>query len=106
MTMKTFVRAIVVGCCLIAVGFASDGLFEGVLTPEAQAIVGRPMTPGSVAGVARRTTRRTIRRTAVMVAALPRGCRTTAVISGATLYHCKGVYYQPQGNQYVIVNVE
>jgi hypothetical protein len=30
------------------------------LVPEAQAIVGAPMTPGSVAGVARRTTRRTV----------------------------------------------
>ena len=30
------------------------------LVPEAQAIVGAPLTPGSVAGVARRTTRRTV----------------------------------------------
>jgi hypothetical protein len=29
---------------------------------SAQARVGRPLTPGSVAGVARRTTRRTVRR--------------------------------------------
>jgi hypothetical protein len=29
---------------------------------KANAVVGRPATPGSVAGVARRTTRRTIRR--------------------------------------------
>jgi hypothetical protein len=28
----------------------------------AQAVIGRPLTPGSVAGVARRTTRRTYRR--------------------------------------------
>ena len=32
---------------------------------DAQARVGRPLTPGSVAGVARRTTRRTVRRHAV-----------------------------------------
>jgi hypothetical protein len=31
----------------------------------AQARVGRPLTPGSVAGVARRTTRRTVRRNVV-----------------------------------------
>jgi hypothetical protein len=33
-----------------------------VVSDQAQARVGRPLTPGSVAGVARRTTRRTIRR--------------------------------------------
>jgi hypothetical protein len=32
------------------------------LAPTAEAIVGRPVTPVSVAGVARRTTRRTTRR--------------------------------------------
>jgi hypothetical protein len=31
---------------------------QGSWTPSAEAIVGRPATPGSVAGVARRTTRR------------------------------------------------
>jgi len=33
-----------------------------VVADQAQARVGRPATPGSVAGVARRTTRRTVRR--------------------------------------------
>ena len=37
-----------------------DGL--GLATEQAQARVGRPLTPGSVAGVARRTTRRTVAR--------------------------------------------
>ena len=32
----------------------------GIVTGPAQAIVGRPMTPVSVAGVARRTTRRAV----------------------------------------------
>lgn len=36
---------------------------------EAQARIGRPATPGSVAGVARRTTRRTVRRHAVAAGA-------------------------------------
>ena len=40
---------------------------HSVFTP-AQARIGRPLTPGSVAGVSRRTTRRTVRRTAVMCA--------------------------------------
>jgi hypothetical protein len=35
---------------------------RGSLTPTAEAIVGRPATPVSVAGVARRTTRRCVAR--------------------------------------------
>ena len=45
---------------------------KGVLSvgvEEAQARVGRPATPASVAGVARRTTRRTVRRGAYVGAA-------------------------------------
>jgi len=38
---------------------------EFVDTPQAHAVVGRPLTPVSVAGVARRTSRRTVRRCAV-----------------------------------------
>jgi hypothetical protein len=40
----------------------------------AQARVGRPLTPGSVAGVARRTTRRTVRRAVVGAAVVAPGC--------------------------------
>ena len=75
------------------------------MVEKANAVVGRPMTPGSVAGVARRTTRRTIRRTSVYVATLPVGC-TTVVIEGTTLHQCGGAYYQPYNNQYVIVEVD
>jgi len=32
------------------------------IVPSAEAVVGRPLTPVSVAGVARRTSRRTVRR--------------------------------------------
>lgn len=91
---------------------------------ELQAIVGRPLTPLSVAGmsrrVARRTTRRVMRRTAVVVApvvvattvvttptvvttvlpvgtavaALPAGCGSL-LVNGLTYYQCGGTYYQP-----------
>jgi len=58
---------------------------------DAQAIIGRPLTPRSVAGVARRTTRRTVARAATMpygaVAALPAGC--------SPYYPCAGATYQP-----------
>lgn len=43
-----------------------------VFIGNAQARVGRPLTPASVAGVARRTTRRTIRRSAIYVAEIGR----------------------------------
>lgn len=75
------------------------------LVPTAEAVVGRPLTPVSVAGVARRTTRRTIRRTTVYRATLPAGC-STVVIEGTTLHQCSGTYYQPYNNQYVVVEVD
>lgn len=78
--------------------YLSSGIF---LVSSAQARVGRPATPGSVAGVARRSTRRVIRRGAY-VAALPAGCRQTTV-DGYGVYACGGAYYQPSGGGYVIV---
>jgi len=104
--MKTMIRPILIVCSLLIAGTAVDGLFNsGIVIHEAEAVVGRPMTPGSVAGVARRTTRRTIRRTAVYVAALPTGC-TTVVIEGTTLHQCGTTYYQSDNNQYVVVEVD
>jgi hypothetical protein len=72
--------------------------------PEAQARIGRPLTPLSVAGAARRTTRRVIRRTAVYVATLPAGCAKVNV-NGVVLWRCGGAYYQAYGSRYVVVNV-
>lgn len=63
------------------------------------------MTPVSAAGVARRTTRRVVRRTTVNVAALPAGC-ATVVINGASYHQCGGVYYEPYGAGYVVVEVQ
>ena len=51
---------IIVGDVEIAGQQAGIGFFK--VLSDAEARVGRPATPGSVAGVARRTTRRTIRR--------------------------------------------
>jgi hypothetical protein len=75
------------------------------LVPAAEAIVGRPLTPVSVAGVARRTTRRVIRRSTIYVMTLPQPC-TTMVIEGTVLQQCGGSYYQPYNNQYVVVYVD
>jgi hypothetical protein len=76
-------------------------MIGGSPTSDAVARVGRPATPASVAGVARRTTRRTIRRGAYY-AALPGGC-VTATVYGYAVWSCGGVYYQSSGSGYVIV---
>ena len=80
-------------------------LSTGLVINEAEARIGRPLTPVSYAGVARRTTRRAIYRTSVYVAALPVGC-TTVVISGATVHQCGTTYYQTSGAKYVVVTVD
>lgn len=48
---------VTIGIVLESGSWLSGGRLPGVVT-EAQAIVGRPLTPVSVAGVARRTVRR------------------------------------------------
>jgi hypothetical protein len=75
------------------------------LVPEAEAVVGRPLTPVSVAGVARPTTRRAIYATTVYAATLPRGC-SNVMVNNTALHQCGGTYYQQSGSQYVVVNVQ
>ena len=106
MKIRAKIRTIAIGCSLLAAGFIVDGGFHsGVFVREAEARIGRPATPGSVAGVGRRTTRRRIRRTTIYVATLPRSCRTV-VIEGTSLHQCGGTYYQPYNGQYVVVQVD
>jgi hypothetical protein len=76
----------------------------GVVAP-AEARIGRPLTPLSFAGVARRTTRRAIRRSTIYAATLPRGC-VTVVMNSANYYQCGATYYQPYQGQYVVVYVD
>lgn len=80
-------------------GGHSQWLFGSV--DDAGARVGHPATPGSVAGVARRTTRRTIRRGAY-IARLPAHCPLGSYY-GYSLYYCGGTYYQKSGSGFVIV---
>ena len=107
--MKMIIRTIAIGCVLLTGIAVVDGLFSGgIFIKEAQArhgIHGRPGIPVGAAVVAHRTTRRVIRRTAILVAVLPKGCQTV-VIEGTTLHQCGGTYYQSSGNQYVVVEVE
>jgi hypothetical protein len=105
--MKRSTLAVVaLGLGLALGGFPPTTSFQGLsLATEAHAVVGRPLTPVSYAGVARRTTRRVIRRTTIYVATLPPAC-TVVVIEGTSLHLCGGTYYQPYGTQYVVVNVD
>jgi hypothetical protein len=82
-----------------------EGVFSGGLTQPAAAVVGRPATPVSVAGAARRTTRRVIRRSTIYAATLPVGC-SSIYIDGVMVYQCGATYYQPYNNQYVVVYID
>jgi hypothetical protein len=66
MTASTKLRVIVLAASIGFIGIEAleRPTFHGVfaLVSPAEARVGRPLTPVSVAGVARRTTRRTVRR--------------------------------------------
>ncbi len=68
---------------------------------NAFAKIGRPLTPGSVAGVSRRTSRRTARRVAYRNSVA--GCSPYRAY-----YNCGGVYYAPSvqngATVYIVVN--
>jgi len=103
---KSTILMLALGCAVTVADLLPTAIVPGgVLIKEAQAIVGRPMTPVSVAGVARRTTRRMVVATSVTVATLPPAC-TVIVIEGTTLHQCGTTYYKPSGTQYVVVNVQ
>jgi len=103
--MKNIFNAALVVALATAFTFEIDpiSLVTGKIGPQpAEARVGRPLTPASVAGVARRTTRRTIRRGAYYNA-LPSATCVAATVYGYAVYDCGGVYYQSSGSGYVIV---
>ena len=103
--MKSISKTALVVALATAFTFEIDpiSLVTGKTGPQpAEARVGRPLTPASVAGVARRTTRRTIRRGAYYNA-LPSATCVAATIYGYAVYDCGGVYYQSSGSGYVIV---
>jgi hypothetical protein len=95
---------------IIGAGLVVDGHFDwflpgGAFVSQAEARVGRPRTPASVAGVARRTTRRVVRRSAIYVSTLPASCVKVSV-NGAAVWRCGGTYYQPYSGRYVVVYVD
>ncbi len=102
---KSTFGLMVLGVALVVADMAPQGVLPGgALIKEANAIVGRPATPVSVAGVARRTTRRIVA-TTTYVAVLPPSC-TVVVIEGTSLHQCGTTYYQASGTQYVVVVVD
>jgi hypothetical protein len=110
MTMRATFRTIAMACALLGAGLVLDGpqapwLPASLTLNDAQARVGRPATPLSVAGVARRSTRRAIRRSTIYVATLPTTC-SQVNIDGTVLMSCGGTYYQAHGSQYVVVYVD
>jgi hypothetical protein len=106
MNLSVINRVAIATLGLLSAGVVADGVFSsGIVTPPAAAIVGRPATPVSVAGTARRTTRRVIRRSTIYAATLPVGC-VSVVIEATSLYQCGTTYYQPYNNQYVVVYVD
>jgi hypothetical protein len=106
MMKQSTLGMLALGLVLAFADYQPGSGIEGVsLVKEAHAVVGRPLTPVSAAGVARRTTRRMIYATNVYVATLPPAC-TVVVIEGTTLQQCGGTYYQASGSQYVVVNVQ
>lgn len=103
---KHLVAVAIIGAVVATDGWLGAGMIPaGTFVTSAEARVGRPVTPGSVAGVARRTTRRTIRRSAIYVSTLPAGCVRTSV-NGVAVSRCGGTYYQPYGGRYVVVYVD
>ncbi len=103
---KSTVKVTLIASAALIVGMVAEVSLEGgFILPEAQGVIGRPLTPLSYAGVARRTTRRMVYATSMYVATLPRGC-TTVIIEGTSLYHCGTTYYQAAGSQYVVVQIQ
>ena len=69
------------------VDFSPEAPFAPVLVGDADAIVGRPLSPVSAAAANRLPA-------GTVVTALPSGCESTTV-DGVSLFNCGGVMYQP-----------
>lgn len=102
--------ALVAITALVALGEATDTGPMILGGGQSEAVVGRPLTPVSYAGVARRTTRRTAYASAAYgptvvaapaagyVTALPGGC-----VAAGGMYTCGAVRYRPYYNGPTVV---
>ena len=104
--IMTFFAFLIIGLILDFPLFETPIKFS---VKEAQAVIGRPATPGSVGGVRRRTRRRTRRRWAIgtRMYTLPAGYTTTKV-TGTTYYVVDGEYFKKyyEGDKVVYVAVD
>lgn len=83
------VLSVVIGMCGL---FLSDGISltrSSSLVTQAEARVGRPATPVSYAGVARRTTRRAVVGGAAVAGAYGAGCIQVADAYGQIVTQCE-----------------
>jgi hypothetical protein len=98
MKRRTFLRSL----ATLAVGIVAIPHSD-----PTEARIGRPATPGSVAGVRRRTRRRTRRRVYrhMTLYSLPYGCNTMRVQAGVNYHYCGGIWYRPvyQGTTVVYI---
>ncbi len=97
-TFPRYALAFALGFAALAVATASS---PGRFCRPAQAVIGRPLTPLSYAGVARRTTRRAYYAGAATGAAVAAGA---AVATGAAIAASRYYSYPPRANCYQVVN--
>ena len=79
--------SIVIAALLLGVGLTS---LPGFFVAPAEAVIGRPLTPASMAGVARRTTRRTVYGTAAV---------TSTAVASSNAAAANSAAYQQQAAQ-------
>lgn len=117
LTLKTFAMTLSLAA-LLFVGEAPDSPTGLTLVTEAEAVIGRPMTPVSYAGVARRSTRRavyagsaaaasssaqqqqTTSQPAQAAGSLPIGATVSSLPSGCTAFTKDNVQYHTCGGNY------
>jgi hypothetical protein len=102
------IAAVVVSDSWIGSQYSSSGLIftdaeANRVVVRRTAVVRGPVV--SPAGVARRTTRRVVRRSTIYVNTLPAGCARTTV-SGYAVWGCGSTYYQSYGGRYAVVYID
>lgn len=80
--------ALFLGAAVLCINDNTGSLSAGAFTAQAEARVGRPMTPMSYAGVARRTTRRTVAVGAAAAAGTVGACQQVVDVYGRIVTQC------------------
>jgi hypothetical protein len=91
-SIKKFLHAalsVIVGTCCLFLSESNSITGSSSLVTQAEARVGRPATPVSYAGVARRTTRRAVVGGAAVAGAYGAGCVQVADAYGQIVTQCQ-----------------